>query len=329
MARARASSSSTATTAVALLLMTLVGQTFAQLELGFYIGKCPKNNVEKVIFDIVKDAFDNNPRVVAHLLRLQFHDCFVRGCDASILLDGNNSEKAASANTGVDGFQLIDACKASLEEKCPGVVSCADIIVIATRVAVFLAGGRWYRVEVGRRDGVVSNAGEAQANLPGATIPVPLALDIFGRRGLNADDFVLLLGGGHTVGLIRCSFILERLYNFQNSGTADPTMNPDTVRSLRNTCPRSGSNNLVFADQTRGSEFIVDKGYFNAIRQGKGVLQIDQQIALHPLTSGIVRRLSMTGDFPFQFPRSMVKLGRVGVLTGNQGQIRTNCRRTN
>lgn len=63
---------------------------------------------------------------------------YKKGCDASILLDGSNNEKSAPANTGVGPFDLIDACKTSLEQKCPGVVSCADIIVIATRAAVFL-----------------------------------------------------------------------------------------------------------------------------------------------------------------------------------------------
>ncbi|XP_021730508.1 peroxidase 57-like [Chenopodium quinoa] len=332
MARTRAirtSSSSNAALAVALLLMTLVGQSYGQLQLGFYIGKCGKNNVEKVIFDIVKQAFDRDNRVVASLLRLQFHDCFVRGCDASVLLDGRGSEKVASGNIGVGPYDLIDACKDSLEQICPGVVSCADIIVIATRVAVFLAGGRWYRVEVGRRDGVISLASEAEANLPASTISVPNAIDVFRRRGLNTQDFVLLLGGGHTVGRIHCSFVMERLYNFQRSRGSDPTMNPTTFSSLSTTCPRSGSNNFVFADQTRGSEFKVDKAFYQAIRQGKGILPIDQEIARHPRTAGIVRRLSMTGDFTFEFPRAMVKLGRVGVLTGKQGQIRSNCRRFN
>uniref|UniRef100_A0A803LD05 peroxidase n=1 Tax=Chenopodium quinoa TaxID=63459 RepID=A0A803LD05_CHEQI len=284
----RTSSSCNATLAVALLLMTLVGQSY---------------------------AFDRNNRIVASLLRLQFHDCFVRGCDASILLDGRDSEKVASGNIGVGPYDLIDACKESVEQICPGVVSCADIIVIATRVAVFLAGGRWYRVEVGRRDGVISRASEAEANLPASSISVPNAIDVFRTRGLNTQDFVLLLGGGHTVGRIHCSFVMERLYNFQGSRGSDPTMNPTTFSSLSRTCPRSGSNNFVFADQTRGSEFKVDKAFYQAIRQGKGVLPIDQEIARHPRTASIVRRLSMTGDFTFEFPRAMVKLGRIGVLT--------------
>nr|XP_027125397.1 peroxidase 60-like [Coffea arabica] len=58
------------------------------------------------------------------------------GCDASILLDGSNSEKTAIPNLSVRGYDLIDAAKAAVEGICPGVVSCADIISMAARDAV-------------------------------------------------------------------------------------------------------------------------------------------------------------------------------------------------
>lgn len=61
-----------------------------------------------------------------------------KGCDASILLDGSGSEKVAPSNGSVRGYELIDAIKTRLEQLCPGLVSCADIIAIATRVAVVL-----------------------------------------------------------------------------------------------------------------------------------------------------------------------------------------------
>lgn len=63
--------------------------------------------------------------------------CF-KGCDASLLLDGSNSEKTAFPNLSVRGYEIIDAAKAAVEAICPGVVSCADIIVMATRDAVAL-----------------------------------------------------------------------------------------------------------------------------------------------------------------------------------------------
>ena len=61
-----------------------------------------------------------------------------KGCDASILIAGTSSEKNAGANLSVRGYEFIDAVKAALEAECPGIVSCADIIAIATKVAIKL-----------------------------------------------------------------------------------------------------------------------------------------------------------------------------------------------
>ena len=65
----------------------------------------------------------------------------MQGCDASLLLDavdGIEGEKEASPNESLKGFEIIDLIKAELEEVCPGVVSCADVLVLAAREAVVL-----------------------------------------------------------------------------------------------------------------------------------------------------------------------------------------------
>lgn len=65
-----------------------------------------------------------------------------QGCDGSILLDDTSSftgEKTAGPNSGsVRGYNVIDDIKSEVEDACPGVVSCADIVAIAARDSVVL-----------------------------------------------------------------------------------------------------------------------------------------------------------------------------------------------
>lgn len=109
-------------------------------------------------------------------------------------------------------------------------------------------------------------------------------------------------------------------------------MHPALARQLKQTCPRNGDGtNFAFLDQSHTSSvFTVGNGYFVAIRMLKGVLQIDQDLALDPATAPLVAKYSMNNDlFNVKFGEAMVKLGRVGVLTGNQGQIRRSCKFVN
>jgi peroxidase len=69
--------------AVALTVLGLA-TTQAQLQNGFYKGKCGANDVEAIVQGVVKARFSREPAVVAHLLRLQFHECGVNVCTPSI-----------------------------------------------------------------------------------------------------------------------------------------------------------------------------------------------------------------------------------------------------
>ncbi|XP_043712118.1 peroxidase 60-like [Telopea speciosissima] len=299
---------------------------------GYYKGKCPNNctDVEAIVRSSVTSQFGLDPTIIPQLIRLQFHDCFVRGCDASILLDGNSTEKTATPNLTVRGFNVIDRIKFAVEDQCPGVVSCADIIIMAAREAVFLGGGQFYNVTTGRRDGLISLESDALALLPHANISISDSIATFASRGIDVPDMVTLIGG-HTVGFARCSSFKDRLYNFNNTGQADPTMDTLLVTVLKQTCPQnSATNNIVNLDQNTASANTVDNSYYQQIKINRGILRIDQEIDLDFQTSPTVRLLAYSNViFNAQFAAAMFKLGAVNVLTEPLGEIRTSCRSIN
>ena len=103
-------------------------------QVGFYKTTCPP--AEGIVKSVVQSAIRSNHKIAPGLLRMFFHDCFVNGCDASILLDGSSTEKIVIQNLALRGFEVIQAAKSKLETVCPGVVSCADILALAARDSV-------------------------------------------------------------------------------------------------------------------------------------------------------------------------------------------------
>lgn len=103
---------------------------------GYYGSSCW--NVESIVRSVVQTNLQTNPAIAPGILRMHFHDCFVEGCDGSVLLAGPNSERTAIPNLTLRGFNVIDEAKSKLEIACPGKVSCADILALAARDVVDL-----------------------------------------------------------------------------------------------------------------------------------------------------------------------------------------------
>eukprot|EP00252_Welwitschia_mirabilis_P006243 TRINITY_DN1706_c0_g1_i1.p1 TRINITY_DN1706_c0_g1~~TRINITY_DN1706_c0_g1_i1.p1 ORF type:complete len:343 (+),score=-6.22 TRINITY_DN1706_c0_g1_i1:137-1165(+) len=322
---------------IALLMITATKIVSAQaqgLKVGFYNETCPQ--AEQIIRDAVVRNVTSDKSVTPALLRMHFHDCFVRGCDASILIDDQNGttdqvEKDAGPNLSVRGFELIDEIKSLLEEECPATVSCADIIALAARDSVVLAGGEHYSLPTGRRDGRISNISEV--NIPSPSSSVPDAADAFSTLGLNLSDMVTLLGA-HTVGVAKCSFFSDRLYDFEGTGKADPTMDPTLVTTLKKVCPNPSSGNssdpTVFLDQNSTSSFVFDNSYYGQLKLHRGILQIDQELWTNSSTKSLVGAYASDGNrFDSTFGSAMIKLGNASVLTGTKGEIRLKCRVVN
>ncbi|CAM0956141.1 unnamed protein product [Alopecurus aequalis] len=300
----------------------------AQLAKDYYSGKCNDTSVEAVIQSAVKARLARDKSMVAGLLHMIFHDCFVQGCDASILLDGPGTEKTAVQNTGIFGFDLIDDIKSELEAACPGVVSCADILVAATRDAVGMSGGPSYAVDLGRRDGM-SSVSWMCSDLPSPHVDIPTAAAMFAKKGFSLFEMATLMGA-HTVGVTHCSLVQDRLYNFNGTGEADPSMDPAYLWVLRKyACPKGQTfDNAVCLDDPKSTS-TFDTSYYRMLLKHRGALGIDQGLGIDPSTASMVNFLATTENFFPKFIQAINKLAAVGVLTGTDGEIRTNCRATN
>ncbi|GFP98687.1 peroxidase n1 [Phtheirospermum japonicum] len=312
-------------------LATLVALSHGQgTRVGFYSRTCPR--VESIVQSTVRSHFSSNRAIAPGLLRMHFHDCFVQGCDGSILIDGSDTEKTAGPNLLLRGYEVVDDAKQQLETACPGVVSCADILALAARDSVVLTGGASWAVPTGRRDGRVSLASDA-SNLPGFTDTVDVQIRKFNDKGLNIEDLVTLVGG-HTIGTSACQFFRYRLYNFNSSGGADATIDPSFLPTLRSLCP-DGGNGSVRVGLDNGSENRFDNSYFTNLRAGRGVLESDQRLWVdNNSTRNVVQRfLGIRGlaglTFGVEFGRSMVKMSNVEVKTGTNGEIRRLCSAVN
>ncbi|OIV97378.1 hypothetical protein TanjilG_07130 [Lupinus angustifolius] len=273
--------------------------------------------------------------MAASLLRLHFHDCFVNGCDGSLLLDedGGDSEKFATPNlNSVRGFEVIDTIKSSVENACDGVVSCADILAIAARDSVFLSGGPFWYVELGRRDGLVSNGTLANETIPSPFDTLDTIISKFNNVGLDAKD-VVTLSGAHTIGRARCTFFSNRLFNFSGTEEPDITLETNMLNELQYLCPQDGDGNITtFLDQNSAEQF--DNNYFNNLINGKGLLSSDQILFSSDeaiaTTKPLVEYYSYNERyFLMDFAYAMIKMGNINPLTGFDGEIRKNCRAVN
>ncbi|OWM88036.1 peroxidase 40 [Punica granatum] len=296
---------------------------------GAYASSCPE--AEAIIFARVEEAVFEDPRMAASLLRLHFHDCFVNGCDASILLDDTDNfvgEKTAGPNlNSIRGFEVIDFIKADLEFVCPKTVSCADILAIAARDSVLLSGGPGWEVETGRRDSLGASKEDANNNIPGPNSNVQTLTAKFQKVGLALDDMVAL-SGAHTIGKARCSTFASRLNG--NPSLDGAEINYGFLLSLQLLCSNS-DNNSTLAELDLVTPATFDNQYYVNLLSGEGLLSSDQVLVTGD--DGIRRTVESYVEDPMtffeDFARSMLRMGRLGPLTGSDGEIRTNCRTVN
>ncbi|KAI3818401.1 hypothetical protein L1987_12207 [Smallanthus sonchifolius] len=309
----------TALVPIFILLLSLPCK--AQLSTNFYDSTC--HTALATINASVVDAVSRNGRNAALLIRLLFHDCFVQGCDASLLLEGDGSEKRSPSNAGVEGYGIIDDAKAAVERVCPGVVSCADILAVAARDASVAVDGPSWVVRLGRRDSPGSSAAEAATDLPRGDFNLQQLISNFQRKGLNEREMVAL-SGSHTLGQARCIRFRSRAYNATN-------IDPAFATSLRENCPPTppeGDDNLEPLDFVTPNRF--DNNYFRNLVDSRGLLISDQALFDGGSSDSIVTEyVNNPGTFDSDFAAAMVRMSEITPLTGTSGSIRTVCTTAN
>ncbi|KAM7475971.1 hypothetical protein LguiB_023214 [Lonicera macranthoides] len=304
------------------------------LQYNFYQQSCP--NAEHIIRSTVHRLYPIRSQDMPALLRLVFHDCFIEGCDASVLLDaadGIESEKESPPNQSLRGFDLIDIIKQEVEEECPGIVS-----------------------YTGRRDSTVSFPEIATLELPSPQDNLSDAIASFASKGFDERETVSLLGA-HSTGMIHCKFFVDRLYNFSGNNEPDPSIDIEFLKVLRAKCNNSLSashdsspspslspslspsssidvsvssssldDGLKLEYEGPGSSFGTL--YYRNLLQNRGILYVDQQLTAGEETETWVRAYASDSSLLRRdFALAMMKLSSYRVLTAPMGQVRLNCRR--
>ncbi|KAK3165664.1 hypothetical protein QOZ80_1AG0036140 [Eleusine coracana subsp. coracana] len=298
------------------------------LAVGFYKESCP--HAEELVLAEMREIVRKDVKLAPALLRFMLHDCFVRGCDGSIMLKSRNGtgERDSIPSYSLRGYDEIDHIKAKVEKECPLTVSCADIIVMAARDAVFLTNGPWYEVETGRRDGRVSSDYDANNDLPGPNNTIVDIKIYFSFKGLGWKDIVVL-SGSHTIGRAQCvTFAEDRLYNYTGRGIQDPTLNKTYAATLRQACEPGLERDTTPVEMDPSTPYTFDLGYYRDVASKKGLFTSDQTLLDDPWTREYVERMAAAespDEYFRDYAEAMTNMGRIEVLTGDNGEIREVC----
>ncbi|XVF07942.1 hypothetical protein REPUB_Repub06bG0182600 [Reevesia pubescens] len=217
------------------LLLPLVLQFYSvksDLQLNYYAESCP--NAEEIIKQEVIKLYNKHGNTAVSWVRNLFHDCIVKSCDASLLLEtvnGIESEQKSHRSFGMRNFKYVKTIKETLEKECPMTVSCADIVSLSARDGIVLLGGPRIEMKTGRMDSKESYLTEVDIAIPNHNDSMELVLSRFQSNGIDTQGTVALLGA-HSVGRVHCVNLVHRLYP-----TVDPTLDPDYAEYLKGRCP--------------------------------------------------------------------------------------------
>ncbi|KAK6282152.1 hypothetical protein POUND7_015977 [Theobroma cacao] len=150
-------------------------------------------------------------------------------------------------------------------------------------------------------------------------------ISLFKSKGLSVLNMVAL-SGGHTIGFSHCMEFMPGIYSYNKTFDIDPTMNQDYALSLRGPCPRKNLDPTVVALNDVTTAFIFDYAYGGNLQKGLGLLSTDQMLGVDSLTRPYVNIMARDQQIFFNyFVKAMIKMSNIGVKTGSNGEIRSDC----
>ncbi|KAF7119911.1 hypothetical protein RHSIM_Rhsim13G0062100 [Rhododendron simsii] len=260
---------------------------------NYYQFTCP--GIFHIVRDIVQKAIDCDPRMGASLLRLHFHDCWVNGCDGSVLLVNRDNFVASQLLYGV------------------------VLIYIFNLVFVFIQlGGPCYQVLLGRKDSLTANKTTANTDLPSPFANITTLLANFAAKGFGLQELVPL-SGAHTIGRARCGTFRKRL--------SSSDINPTFAAGLANNCTANAAAGGNFTVPFDNTTTVFDTVYYQMLTQQMGLLNSDQELwdGGDQTSANLVTTYSTNqAAFWADFSSAMIKMGNLPPSSSN-GQIRCNC----
>lgn len=161
----------------------------------------------------------------------------------------------------------------------------------------------------------------------------PKHVFLYTRKILLTNSMIMTIGS-HTMGKARCLSFRQRVYDANYAREHHDKYKRYTTfrRILRSICPESGDDqNTAPLDLVTPIRF--DNNYFLNVLQGKALLGSDNVLLTQDFDGAITNKVwayAYNEELFFaSFAHSMIKMGNINVLTGEKGEIRTNCRFVN
>ncbi|XP_039135851.1 peroxidase 21-like [Dioscorea cayenensis subsp. rotundata] len=284
------------------LFLCLFSFVKGELRLNFYSESCPQ--AEDIVKEEVEKLYHKHGNTAVSWVRNLFHDCMVKSCDASLLLEDTSStisEQNSPRSFGMRNFKYVKVIKDALEKECPNTVSCADIVALSAREGVVMLKGPYFNMRTGRRDSKESYSQDVINSIPNHNDSLSFILSRFQSIGINAEGTTALFRS------IYAEYLKGRC----------PSPEPD---------PKA----VAYARNDRDTPMIIDNMYYKNLLKHKGLMLVDQQLVTDPSTSQFVEKMAVDNDYFYEkFTEALLLMSENNPVTGDEGEIRKDCRFVN